>query len=103
MKKLFFLTAVGIGYVLGARAGRERYEEIVRLTGKVKDNPKVQQTAHQATDMAKEKASAAASTVTDKVNDKMSSGPGHHKDATDQLHPDSIARQEDPYPQGDLP
>ena len=31
MRKLTILLAGGIGYVLGARAGRERYEQIRRI------------------------------------------------------------------------
>ena len=31
-----------IGYVLGAKAGRERYEQIARLTSKVADSPAIQ-------------------------------------------------------------
>ncbi len=31
-----------IGYVLGSQAGRERYEQIMRLSSKVADNPAVQ-------------------------------------------------------------
>lgn len=31
-----------LGYVLGAKAGRERYEQIARLTSKVADSPAVQ-------------------------------------------------------------
>ena len=27
-KKLYFLVGVGVGYVLGSRAGRERYEQL---------------------------------------------------------------------------
>ena len=27
-KKLYFLAGVGVGYVLGSRAGRERYEQL---------------------------------------------------------------------------
>jgi len=39
-----FRLAIGfaIGYILGAQAGRERYEQIRRLTSKVSDNPAVQ-------------------------------------------------------------
>jgi hypothetical protein len=33
--RLWFSTFAGIGYVLGARAGRERYNQIVGLAGKV--------------------------------------------------------------------
>jgi hypothetical protein len=74
MKKLMLLAAAGAGYVLGARAGRERYEQIRRTTKKVTSDPRVQDKAHQAADLAREKApvvaekvTAAAGTVADKV------------------------------------
>ena len=41
MKKLLLLVAGGIGYVFGARAGRERYEQIVGMAIKVKNDPRV--------------------------------------------------------------
>ena len=104
MRKLTVLVAGGIGYVLGTRAGRERYEQIRGLAQQVKNNPKVQAKAHQAADAAREHAPVvkdritdAASTATSKV--RPSGGP----DATDRLNPDSTARQDDPYPQGNLP
>jgi hypothetical protein len=40
-----FFTGLGIGFVLGTRAGRERYEQMRRLARKVADNPTVQQAA----------------------------------------------------------
>ena len=42
MGKLSLLAAAGAGYVLGAKAGRQRYEQIKRLSRQVKENPKVQ-------------------------------------------------------------
>lgn len=36
------VLGVVVGYVLGSKAGRERYEQIVRLSSKVADNPAVQ-------------------------------------------------------------
>ena len=42
MKKLMLLAAGAVGYVLGARAGRERYEQIKGMATKVKDDPRVQ-------------------------------------------------------------
>jgi hypothetical protein len=42
---LSFLAGAAVGYVLGARAGRERYEAIVRLARKVAGSPTVQATA----------------------------------------------------------
>jgi len=43
--RLVFFTGLGIGFVLGTRAGRERYEQMRRLARKVADNPTVQQAA----------------------------------------------------------
>jgi hypothetical protein len=43
--KLTFSTGFAAGYLLGARAGRERYEQLVRLGREVADNPAVQATA----------------------------------------------------------
>ncbi|MCP3424334.1 YtxH domain-containing protein [Nocardioides pinisoli] len=112
MKKLMLLVAGGVGYVLGARAGRERYDQIKKAATRVKEDPRVQEKAHQAADLAKDKApvvkdkvtsaaSTAASTAADKVTP---SGSGEHRsDLEEQLHPDSTARQDDPYPQGNLP
>ena len=56
MKKLLVLVAGGIGYVLGTRAGRERYEQIKNMATKVKEDPRVQDAAHQAADTAKAQA-----------------------------------------------
>ena len=45
MAKLSFLAGFGAGYVLGTRAGRERYEQIRRSAAKIKENPTVQEAA----------------------------------------------------------
>ena len=107
MKKLMLLVAGGVGYVLGTRAGRERYEQIKRTATRVKDDPRVQEKAQQAADLAKDKApvvkdkvAGAASTAAGKVTP---SGSSHRSDVEDQLNPDSTALQDNPYPQGTLP
>jgi hypothetical protein len=41
--KLWFLGGLAAGFVLGARAGREKYEEIVATARKVKEHPTVQE------------------------------------------------------------
>jgi hypothetical protein len=41
--KLWFLGGLAAGFVLGARAGREKYEEIVETARKVKEHPTVQE------------------------------------------------------------
>lgn len=106
MKKLVLLAVGFAGYVLGARAGRERYEQIRKMAVRVKDDPRVADKAAQAADFAREQApvvrekvAAAASTVSDKVT---SSG-SHRSDLEEQLNPDNVALQDHPYPQGDLP
>ena len=41
--KLWFLGGLAAGFILGARAGREKYEEIVATARKVKEHPTVQE------------------------------------------------------------
>jgi hypothetical protein len=46
--KLSFLAGFGAGYVLGSRAGRERYEQIRRAYAHAKDDPRLQSLAGMA-------------------------------------------------------
>ena len=48
MAKFSFLAGFGAGYVLGARAGRERYEQIRRGWENAKDDPRLQSLAGMA-------------------------------------------------------
>ena len=59
MAKLSFLAGFGAGYVLGSRAGRERYEQIRRAWDHAKDDPRLQSIAG----MAQAKADDAVSTL----------------------------------------
>lgn len=43
--KLMFITGVGVGYVLGTRAGREKFDQIVAQARKVWESPTVQEAA----------------------------------------------------------
>jgi hypothetical protein len=43
--RIVFIVGLGIGYVLGTRAGRERYEQLRTLARKTADSPAVQQAA----------------------------------------------------------
>jgi hypothetical protein len=53
--KLVLLVGVGIGYVLGARAGRERYEDIKAWANRMWNDPRVQRQVHEAEEFAKDK------------------------------------------------
>ncbi|WP_207950214.1 hypothetical protein [Nocardioides ochotonae] len=67
LKKLPLLIAAGAGYVLGARAGRERYEQIKAQAQKIGGDPRVQQAAQQAQDVVSTQASAAAGVAKEKA------------------------------------
>jgi hypothetical protein len=103
MKKLTVLIVGGIGYVLGSRAGRERYEQIKGLAVKVKDNPTVQDKAHQAADVAKSQAPTVKEKIAGAAGAAKSKVGGGGSDPADALPDDSLVNQNDPYPRGDLP
>ena len=73
IKKLTLLVGVGAGYVLGSKAGRQRYDGIVAQVQKLTGTPqaqKVSDTLHQAAGDLADKATTAAVTATESVKDK---------------------------------
>ena len=78
IKRLPLLIAGGIGYVLGTKAGRERYEQMRGTFNKVKNDPRVQEKAQQAADLAKEKAPV----VKEKVAEAADAATAKVKSAT---------------------
>ena len=65
--KITFLGGLAIGYVLGAQAGRERYEQLKRLAKKAAESPAMQQTAG----ALQAQATATAKSARDKAADGM--------------------------------
>jgi oxygen-dependent protoporphyrinogen oxidase len=63
--KAALIIGLSTGYVLGTRAGRERYEQIKSRTSRLWHDPRVQQKAAQAQDLAKEKAPEVQQKVAD--------------------------------------
>jgi hypothetical protein len=43
--RIAFFAGLAAGFVIGARAGRERYEQLKKLARKAADSPAVQQAA----------------------------------------------------------
>lgn len=43
--KLVFVAGIGVGYVLGTRAGREKFDQMVASARKVWESPTVQEAA----------------------------------------------------------
>lgn len=83
MGKMWFAAGVAVGYVLGARAGRETYDQIVRTARQIWENPTVQEAAgvvqaqtSRLVDTAKDKVGMTADRIdeaTDKI-DRAASG-----------------------------
>ena len=67
MSKSSLLIGVAIGYVLGSRAGHERYEQIKSGASKVAPNPKVQAAAGRAQEAGGQQAAAVADVAKEKV------------------------------------
>ncbi|WP_431219686.1 hypothetical protein [Leifsonia xyli] len=61
--KILFVTGAAVGYVLGARAGRQRYEQIKAAAAKVWESPAVQKQVHSAQDFVSEKVGEFPETV----------------------------------------
>lgn len=73
MSKIALALAAAGGYVLGAKAGRERYEQIQQQASRLWSDPRVQKAKAQARDTAAEAGAAAKDTVQEKVQDVRSS------------------------------
>ena len=65
--RITFLAGLVVGYVVGARAGRERYEQMVKLARKAVENPKVQQTTRAAGAKATELTKAAGQKAAERM------------------------------------
>ncbi|MFC4035580.1 YtxH domain-containing protein [Streptomyces polygonati] len=71
MVRLTFITGALVGYVLGARAGRERYEQLLKGAQRIAQNPAVRNTAESAMHQGRSAAAKAADSVTAKFGDRM--------------------------------
>ena len=92
--KATLLVGAAIGYVLGARAGRQRYEKIKARGQDLWQHPKVQEQVGHAQALAREKApdvqqklAEATSRVTAVVGDKLGDKLGEKLHADDDPAP----------------
>jgi hypothetical protein len=84
MAMIKLVAGLAVGYVLGSRAGREKYEQIAATARKVNAHPTVVQ--------AQEKAKALVSTGTDKATAKL------HSAAVVQDEPATVVPAKTPRP-----
>lgn len=76
--KLLLLVGTGIGYVLGARAGREKYDSLVEQAQTLWGDPRVQD----AVSTAKTSTGSAFSQAQDQVKDKVAEVKEKNSDST---------------------
>lgn len=79
--KLWFLGGVAVGYVVGARAGRERYDQLVATARRMWDHPTVQEAAGVVQAQANRLYAEGKETVTEKLSntrlgERFSHSPG---------------------------
>lgn len=79
--KILLVVGLGVGYVLGTRAGRERYDEIVKNAKRFWNDPRVQKQAHAAEGFVKDKAPDVAEFLTDNAKKVVSQVSGSKKPA----------------------
>jgi hypothetical protein len=72
--KILFVVGLGVGYVLGTRAGREKYDELVARVQKVWNDPRVQKRASNVGEFVKDKAPDVADFITTNVKKATSRG-----------------------------
>ncbi|MET7284699.1 YtxH domain-containing protein [Streptomyces sp. NPDC005573] len=69
--RLTFVAGLALGYVLGTKAGRERYEQLKKCARQVAQNPAVRNTAETATQQGRVYAGRAAHLVGEKLGDRV--------------------------------
>ncbi|GAA1353763.1 YtxH domain-containing protein [Streptomyces beijiangensis] len=69
--KLTFVAGLALGYVIGTRAGRERYEQLKKSARQIAQNPAVRNTVESAAQSGREAAGKAYQSVSEKVGSKI--------------------------------
>jgi hypothetical protein len=83
MRRLFLLAVGGaVGYVLGTRAGRQRYDQIVDLTTKAWQQTGLDEKTREVADQASMTARQAGDWVASTTSDKLSAARRDMADST---------------------
>ncbi|GGZ74032.1 YtxH domain-containing protein [Streptomyces subrutilus] len=69
--KVTFVVGLALGYVLGTRAGRERYEQLKKSAREISQNPVVRNAAESAGQNGRVFAGKAFAVVSEKVGDAV--------------------------------
>jgi uncharacterized membrane protein len=90
--KILFVAGLGLGYVLGTRAGRERYEQLKSSAMKLWNDPRVQKQVDSAEAFVKDKAPDVAEFVTDNAKKVVSQVTGRKSAAKPSPRTSSAAK-----------
>jgi hypothetical protein len=74
-----FLVGLGAGYVLGAKAGEERYQQIMDAAGKLRENPGVQRLTgevNKTVSVGRDRVAETAAAKADQARETVSSRVG---------------------------
>jgi hypothetical protein len=80
-----FLVGLGAGYVLGAKAGQERYQQIVEAAGRLRENPGVQRLTgevNKTVSVGKERVAETAAAKADQAKEAVASKVGGGSDTS---------------------
>jgi hypothetical protein len=99
--RITFLSGLAVGFVLGARAGRERYEQIKAVGRRVADSPAAQQAAGAVQAQAAGLAKTAKQKVTDGLQDRVPKLASTAKDKVSDRVPGMRQRNGHKGPDGD--
>ncbi len=82
LTKAAFLTGAAVGYVLGARAGRERYEQIARTARRTWEDPRVQERVGDVQERVTQAAADTGQALQDKVAGATGGGTAQGEQGT---------------------
>ena len=92
--KLMLVSGLAVGYVLGSRAGRDRYNQIARAAASFWQSRPVQRQMHQAGDLARDAAPDVVDFVSDNVKRAMRKSQAKKRAARSRRSaPDSVTPQ----------
>ncbi|GAA1896655.1 YtxH domain-containing protein [Streptantibioticus ferralitis] len=74
--RLTFIAGAAVGYVLGARAGRDRYEQLRKTAQRIAQNPAVRNTVESAGQQSRELAGKAADAVASRIDGRLPASMG---------------------------
>ena len=84
--KLWFLGGAAVGFVVGTRAGRERYDQLVAAARRVWDHPTVQEATGVVQEQANRLYAEGKDTVSKRLsNSKLGERFSHHEPPVDEL------------------